>query len=378
MDPITIAFVAGLAKTVPGLVGNWLQTRSMVRVEYTRARIAETAAEANYRRWIEQQRYTATIANYPLGAPGNLRALFPGSGQRPMILVSPLPPGAWPSLNDIPERVYELFNEVDKIGSYAQAISGAFVRDAGAYRFIDGEVTARTIALHEFSRAPAIVVYFEQGPRTLTACAYLSTVFRSAGGESSFSFVIARYVNDPRSSGSAATPLGGDLPAWRLINLDKFSPLDASAIVAQTITWFLLAAIDAYWTQKGMASPGLLALSGADPDGRYSDMQGRITPSPPRGAAIQFLGDDADLRGRLEREGGQLAEAGFQVSAEELNSGYVGLHVRGSAKDVVFVVDRDYPNAPPVAIRAGGTPIEIDASDWSSECTLMDIVEAVP
>jgi hypothetical protein len=374
MDPITIAFLAGLAKTVPGLVGNWLQTRNTIRVEYTRARIAETAEEANHRRWMEQQRYTATIANYPLGAPGNLRTLFPGSGQRPMILVSPLPPGAWPSLNAIPERVHELFNEVDKIGSYAQAISGAFVRDAGAYRFIDGEVTARTIALYEFSRAPAIVIYFEQGLRTLTACAYLSTVFGSVGGESSFSFVIARYINDPSSSGSPITSLGGDLPAWRLINLDKFSPLDASAIVAQTITWFLLAAIDAYWTQKGLVSPGLLTLSGAG----YPDTQLRITPSPPENAAIQFLGDDADLRGRLEREAGQLVEAGFQLSAEELNSGYVGLHVRGGAKDVVFVVDSDYPNAPPVAIRAGGTPIEIDASDWSSECTLMDIVEAVP
>lgn len=372
MDPITIAFLTGLARTVPGLVGDWLKTRNAIRVEYTRALITETAAEAGQRRWREQQEYTATIASYPLGIPGNLRRLFPMAGQRPMILVSPLPPGAWPSLNAIPERVHELFNEVEKTGLYAQAISGAFARDAGTYRFIDGEVTARTIARHEFSLAPAIVVYFEQGPRTLTACAYLSTIFGSTSGEPSFSFEIARYINDPTSSGSPVAPLGGDLPAWRLINLDKFSPLDASQIVAQTITWFLLATIDAYWTQKGAANPGLLALSGAVP-ARGPE---RITPSLPENALIQFLGDNADLRGRLEREARQLAGAGFQVSAEELSNGYVGLHVRGAGKDVVFVVDSYYPDAPPVVIQADETPIEIDASDWSSECTLMDIVEA--
>jgi hypothetical protein len=384
MDPftaaLTTAFLAGLCRSVPGLVSDWLKTRNAIRVEYTRARITESTEEARHRRGVEAQEYKATIASYPLGVPGKLRTLFPMSGQRPLILVSPLPPGVWPSLNAIPERVQALFNEVDKIGSYAQAISGAFVCDAGTHRFIDGEVTARAIAKHEFIREPAILVYFEQSPRTLTACAYLSTLFGSVGGESSFSFVIARYINDPGSSIPAVTSLGGDLPAWRYINLDKLPPqVDASDIVAQTITWFLLAAIDAYWALRAGSDPGLLISAGAVPPSKDHVKSASVTPNyTENDPALQSLINDPDLRDRLEREARQLAEAGFQVSAEEVSKGYVGLHVRGVGKDVVFVVGGDYPSAPPVAIREGETPIEIDAQDWSSECTLMDIVEAVP
>ena len=377
MDPFTAAFLVGICKSVPGLVSDWLKTRNASRVENTRARITESTEEARLRRSIQAQEYAATIASYPLGVPGKIRTLFPVSGQRPMILISPLPPGTWPSLNAIPERVHALFDEVDNARSYAQAISGAFVRDAGIPRFIDGEVTARTIATHEFTRALAILIYFEQSPRTLTACAYLSTVFGSSGGESSFSFVIARYINDPGSSGQAVTSLDGDLPAWRSINLDKLSPLDASEIVAQTITWFLLATVDAYWAQKGESNPGLLVSAGVVPASRYPGMSA-VTSSRISDAADRFLESDVDLRGRLEREGRQLVEAGFQVSAEDLGNGCVGVHVRAVSKDVVFVVDGAYPGAPPIEIRAAGTPIKIDASDWSPECTLMDVVEAVP
>jgi hypothetical protein len=370
IDPITLAFLTGVARSVPGLVSDWVRTRNEIRVEYTRAQIAGNAEITTLRR-------QAAIRDYPLGLPGRLRDLFELSGRLPVILVSPLPPQAWPSLTAIPERVQGLLSEVPRLGSYAQPISGAFVREAGISRFIDGEVAARTVAVSEFSREPAVLIYFEHTPRALTALAYLSTVFGSVGGDSSFSFVIARYTQDPASNTPPVMPLGGDLPAWRLINLSALASLDASDVVSQTITWFLLAVIDAYWEQKADRDPGLLASVGVLPAPARPVRFPAAIPAHTEELPAQFLGNDVDLRSRLEREARQLVHKGFQVSAEELDSGYVGMHITGVTKDVVFVVDGSYPDAPPVAISTRGAPIEIGASDWSPECTLMDVVEAI-
>lgn len=377
LDPITSTFLMGLARSVPGLISDWLKTRNQIRLEYTRGWVNERGEQARHQQWRERTEYPAVLASYPLGVPGRLGTLFQTPGRLPLILVSPLPPGAWPSLEAIPERVHELLGAADKMRLYAQVVSGAFARDAGVSRYIDGEVAARTVAGYEFSREPAVLVYFEQGVRTLTAHAYLSTVFGSVGGESSFSFVIARYTRDPACNVPPVTSLGGDLPAWRLINLSAFAPSDASDVVAQTVTWFLLAVIDAYWELKNGNNPRLLSSAGAVPLSGHPAIPADRKPDHTTEASIQFLGNYVDLRIRLEHEARQFAGTGFEVTAEELPDGHVGMHVRGRGKDVVFVVDSHYPDAPPVAIQVGEELIGIDASDWSSECTLMDLVEAI-
>lgn len=356
MDLIT-QFLFPLGAAVPKVVGNWIETRNAIRLEYTKARLTEDQEQARHRRDRELREISAISASYPLGPPGRLRTLLTFSGL-PLILVSPLPPGAWFASDVVPARIQGLLQENEKLGSYAQPVSGAFVRDAGLLRFVEGDIGARAIARYEFGGEPAVLVYFEQASNALVARAYLSTIFGSVGGDSAFSFIIARYSRVPTSNTSPVTSLGGDLPAWRVINLDAFPESDPVEIVAHTITWFLLAVVDAYWMLKAGIHPGLLTVSG-------------VASSP-------ALVSASVRHARLEREKWQLTAAGLQVTSEEITDRYVGVHVQGSGKDVVFVLDDRYPDSPPAEIRASGASFEIDASDWSPECNLMDVVEALP
>lgn len=369
LDVIT-PFILGLAKAVPGLVGNWIQTRNTIRVEYTRARLTETADQARHRRALELQEFAALSQSYPLGTPGRLRSILNSSGL-PTILVSPLPPTAWLSQSTVPIRVLELLGEIESIGAYAQPLSGAFVQDIASRRFVDGEVGARTIARLEFGHEPAILVYFEQGVTTLTARAFLSTVFGSVGGDTGFSFAIARYGKSGASE-STATALGGDLPAWRIINLESFPDVDHAEVVAYTVTWFLLAVIDAYWTIRSGTPPGLLRSVGI---GSVSTGPAcHETTTEPR----HLLASDPIRHARVEQEAQRLAASGFEVTAEEVTDRHIGLHVKGLQKDVIFVLDDEYPQSPPARIQTAETSFQIEASDWSPECTLIDVVEALP
>jgi len=299
-----------------------------------------------------------------------LRTLLPTTGL-PAILVSPPPPEAWRGSEGIAERIRELITGTERITDFAQMPSGVFRRDGAVVRFIDGEMGARWVANTEFEREPAILVYFEHSQHSLTAYAYLSTVFGSVGGDLSFPFTIARYVRT-QPGGPAVSAKDGDLPAWHSINLAAFAGIEPAEVVAYTITWFLLAVVDNYWRLKSGIDPGLLAQFGVG--------EGRATADRPRTEAIteraEFLPAAPSRRARLELDARQLADNGFEVTAEELDGGYVGLHVEGVI-DVIFVVDATYPDAPPAVIQVDGVDVSLDATGWSSECTLTDIVEAL-
>jgi hypothetical protein len=371
-------FLAGLASAVPRLVSSWIETRNALRVEYTRAHLNGLSEEHRLRMAVQLQRIeldTLLATTYPLGVPGHVRSRVRGSGL-PVILVSPPPPGASLPVGGAAERIEEILSEVQSIDRYGRVISGAFVREAGQSRYIDGENGARTIARSEFGLGPAILIYFEWRAQALSAHAYLSTVFGSVGGDSGFPFVVARYSRERRSNGPAVLARDGDLPSWHHIDLRALPEADPVDVVAYTVALFLLATIDAYWEMRTGQAPGLLAQAragwgGEDVAAPRGPTNAVDTTPPPNG----FLAGDPHRRARLEQDARQLAEVGYEVTAEELGAGYVGLHVRGMA-DVIFVVDARYPQAPPVVIRFGDTDIEIEPAHWSSECTLADVVEA--
>jgi hypothetical protein len=364
MLELLVPFLQGLVTAVPKMVGSWVETRNSIRVEHVRAHLNTLAEERRVQTAIRLHEAELTrqqAAGYPLGVPGRLRTLLPGSGL-PTVIVSPPPPESPLRLDGLADRVRELVTAVDGFSSYAAMPSGVFARDAGVPRFLDGEVGARTVADAEFAGRPAILIYFEPGGRSLTARAYLSAVFGTTGGAAGFPFPIARYgMGLP---GGAAAMRDTDLPSWHHVDLTAVPNLAPVEVAAATIGWFLLSVLDTYWQLTAGVTAGLLARSGA---ARMIDVGPPAEPAEPIG-----LGRLA----RLEFEARRLSGLGYRVAAEELPGGYAGLHLTGP-QDVIFVVDASYPQLPPVVIRTGDCDVHIDAADWSAECTLTDIVEAL-
>ncbi|GAB2862654.1 hypothetical protein [Lentzea nigeriaca] len=349
-------FLGGLLGAVPNLVTSWVETRNAIRVEHVRAHLNEITEERRVQAAIrlhEAELESQVAAGYPLGVPGRLRSLLPQSGL-PTIIVSP-PPHPMPGLVEL---ISELLHGVEGFARYATMPSGVFARDGGVQRFIDGEVGARLVARSEFERRPVVIIYFEQSDRSLTAHAYLSSIFGTTGGESGFPFMIAKY-----GKGSGFARRDTDLPSWHLINLAAVNDREPVEVVAATVSWFVLAVLDTYWDMSAAVKPDLLARTSA------GQMIGaHLPPAEHEPADEQFE--------RVEREARQLAGLGYEVTAEKLGEGNIGLHVRGD-QDIIFVIDSSYPVLPPTVIRSGDTDVHIDATDWSSECGLADIVEAL-
>ncbi|MFI5911131.1 hypothetical protein [Dactylosporangium sp. NPDC051541] len=325
MDPLT-AFVFGLVSVVPKIVLTWVETRSRLRVEQLRADLAERHEQRGFERSLRlKQAERPTVPQQRSQTDA-----------RPAIVVAAVPTQADPSLAGVPDTVRRLLGEIDGIGARADVVP--VERTAGGpVRSLAG---ARAAA-ERFAPQPAVVVYLTVNGATTTALAHLSTGFAAAGKAPAQAALIARYSWDDNGRG----------PAHRHINLAAVPERSAEDVVAYTVTWFLLALVDSYWQVKFGVDPGLLA---------------------------QTRGESAAERtARLEREAAVLAAAGYTVTAEEIADDYIGLHVEGPSGDVVFVVDADYPDTPPVTIIAGGSRIELGAADWTPECTLADIVEAL-
>jgi len=378
LDPLS-AFVAGVIGIVPRIVVTWVETRSRMRVEQFRADLAEAREQHNFERNLRlryatanpsriqsnaydrvtpptQQRSTAQGRTYTPPIPHQTR----DSG-RPAIVVASLPANADRSVTGVPHAIRRLLGEISGIEARAEVVPAVRVAASN----VRGPADARALAT-TFGAQPTIVVYFTvSADRTLAAHAYLATVFGSTDGRLTQSFVVARYG---RGSATPRVVAGtGDLPTYQHINLDALPDRSNEDVVAYTVTWFLLAVLDAYWRLKNGTDPGLLA--------QTKSVQPPVPPQ--RRVSNQFLPGAAEQRARLEQEASELAGAGFTVTAEEIDEQYVGMHARSAKVDVIFVVDATYPNTPPIVIRAGDTTIEIDDSDWTSECTLADIVEAL-
>lgn len=340
-------FISGLLTAVPQIVASWIEARAKVRV-----------AHLQYQ-----------IERYPLGIPGQFRRVV-GSSGLPTILLSDHNDGRWPG--EITPRIREFLGEFTAIGQYARIPSGAFARDDGVHRTIDGEVAARTIARSEFRRDPAILIYFEPGPTTLTAHAYLSAFFDATRRADGVVFLIARYGRSGGPGPAAVRARAGDLPSWQHIDLKAASAFAERDVVAASVTDFVLAAVDAYWRLRFGMTTGLR------PGNRQ--IQPAAAHSRPALTPIDdgLFADAPALRSRLEHEVRGLMNDGYTVTVEELPGGFTGVHVE-RPKDVVFVVDGKYPATPPAWIRVNGSEdIPLENVAWSPEFRLADILEAIP
>ncbi|GLZ40788.1 hypothetical protein [Actinokineospora sp. NBRC 105648] len=347
------SFLTGLFSAVPQAVTSWVEGRNAVRIEHLRNQFDAEAQERSVRtarRMREIDLEFRQSESYPLGVPGKLGQLLSTSAV-PILLVSPAPPRCPVDLDGVADRVVEILAGQSGFGGYATAPTGAFSRDGGTPRFIDGDVGARVVAEAEFAdRGPAVIVYFVAGARTVTAHAYLSTVFGSVAGQDGIPYAIARYGRD----GSGSTALrDAHLPSWHHIDLDQFPAAAPVDVVAATTAWFLLSVVDAYWQLTTGAVPGLLAAVAA------------AHTTAPADSPVAVA----------EREAARLSALGYDVTAELIDGG-IGLFLTGK-HEVAIVLGADYPAAPPLAIRVDGVDIGISPANWSPECTLADVVEAL-
>jgi hypothetical protein len=260
---------------------------------------------------------------------------------------------------EVARRAKELLTGTSDISEFLQLQIGP-----ASGRLVDDEASARSVAATEFARRPAIVVFFGKSGDAITAHALLSTVFDAADGSSSLLFPIARYV---RSGGGGVQAGDGHLPSWQGIDLDTLREWDPAEIVASTVAAFLLATTDAFWHLRTGLSPNLFARSGIATRLEGFDAAA-ATPEPPAATVQQGWG-------RIEAEAGRLVVKGFNVEAEALEHGLIGLHASGPM-DVRFVLAADHPRSPPLAVAVDGTEIAIAEEDWSPECSVVDIVEA--
>jgi hypothetical protein len=397
VDPLS-GFLTGLIGAVPRLVVEWVKSRNTIRVERVRAELAEARDQQNFERTVrlrlldadlrrrqppppapmphvgahghrtegrpansggsKRQKTPPPRAPYPAGAPSRGSARVGRSGT-PAILIGDVPASGHDRVDEVPRRIEALLTEIRGFDARARVVHvappvAAAIRHASA---------ARSAAM-SFGGSPVIVVFFRAEADGVAAYAHLSTVFD--GNSAAESFLVAHYTTH-RSAGPVV-PGDGDLPSWRRIDLSAVAEVPPADIISYTVTWFLLAVVDWYWTIKNGNNPGLLAQTYVR--GAGGPVRGSSPSDRPDWAAHERFT-------RLEREATELARVGYDVTAEELDGGHMGLHVTGESVDVVFVVGEGYPDHPPVAVHSGATDIVISDSDWNSECTLVEIVEAL-
>ncbi|WP_091035120.1 hypothetical protein [Glycomyces harbinensis] len=360
-------FIGGLAGAVAKMVGVWAEARMVSRVESARVQLAHTDRDSEYQHELRMHRLRLEGRVASPAAPVRAAEVsVPLHGSEvPIALVSAMPPGGEPAGPDVPRRVGQLLTGLSDLSEYLQLQSGLSPGNVARGRIVDGALGAKSIAAMEFTRKPAIIVFFDVSGGAVTANAVLSTVFNAADGSPSLVFPIARYHRD----GGGTAPLGGHLPSWQGIDLDALPDRDPAEVIATTVSAFLLATVDAYWHLRTGLSPNLFARSGVGTLLEGLDGAAPVASEPPAAA------NGAAWR-RIESESGRLVVKGFGVEAEELPNGLIGLHASGPL-DVRFVLAADYPRTAPLAVAVDGVEIEIAEKDWSPECSIIDIVEAV-
>ena len=116
VDPILTPIVIGVAKIATRVVGNWVQARMQIRVEYTRAMLASA---------LEDQRHRNTVNEMIIAqSPGRTSAVIAvdrfGTSGTPALLVSPPPRAAAVTLTENLDRlVLAALADVPTLSTYA-------------------------------------------------------------------------------------------------------------------------------------------------------------------------------------------------------------------------------------------------------------------
>lgn len=374
------------------MVSDELKTRGQMRIEREKARLALQAEERKTaltgaleheqrQHEIALQKIAFSVQHYPLGLPGRL--LNPGTGHQPAVLISPPPGGSVAAAaagtrpaTRIDELAYDWLREAPEIARYADLLTGAFTSDAGVPRAINGIAQAEEIVAAEFVSRPAILVFFERHAAGVSVVAYLTRMFQADDGDFGFPIHVARFVTDGEPAAPlVATRADSDLPIWQHIDISGWTGRQDD-VIAAVISWFILAALDAYWSMQGAPGTGLLRSALAE--------QGTGgMPLPADASLSQARGElERQLVRRLDTELTFLAQAGFDLGdVVEYGANKLGVTASRGGTQIGFIVGPDYPAKPPLVLAVGMTGqqrYEISEADWTPDRNLLEIAEGIP
>jgi hypothetical protein len=376
---------------LPDMVSSELKTRGQIRAKREEVRLAILVEERKtaLTRALERERREHEIAlhriafsarHYPLGLPGRL--LNPGAGHQPAVLIAPPPGGAvsaaaasaWPT-SRVDELAYDWLREAPEIARYADLLTGAFASDAGMPRAITGVAQAQEVVAAEFVSRPAIIIFFERHATGVSVVAYLTRMFQASDGDLGFPIQVARFVTDgDPTAPPVATRADSDLPIWQHIDISGW-PGRRDDVIAAVISWFTLAALDAYWSIQGVPGTGLLR----------SALQGQGTGGMPLPAdtSLSQAHDqpESQLVRRLDTELTCLAQAGFDLGdVIDYGANKLGVTATRRGTQIGFIVGPDYPAKPPLVLAVGMTGqqrYEISEADWTPDMNLLEIAEGI-
>ncbi|GAA3685672.1 hypothetical protein GCM10022224_058070 [Nonomuraea antimicrobica] len=378
---IVTSVVGTLAGKIPELIIDHVRNRraaeeqALVDQQASVNQVAEERLETSRQSFAREQherdllleRYRLRNAHYPLGLVGRLQHKTPNF--RPSVLISPVPAGGRLAGNRVPGLVHEALRGVSAFAKFADLHTGSFVSDNGVPRAITGSVGAEEIGALEFPGQPAIILYFERDGDTLSAFAFLNSLFPTVDGSLGFSLRVASFGWDQAPGARHSLPGDGDLPTWQYINLAA-APQPEDRVVAAVIAWFVLACLDSHWQARGVHDADLLGeVLQAAPD------TAQTVPTPPEEPPL------GEVFGyRLETELGELIHAGYEPEVAAFTDQQVAVIVELEDSQVALIVTADYPATPPlVLVQSGaeGERLDLDESGWSPDRTLLEIVESL-
>ena len=276
----------------------------------------------------------------------------------------------------VDELAYDWLREAPEIARYADLLTGAFTSDAGVPRAINGVAQAEEIVAAEFVSRPAILVFFERHATGVSVVAYLTRMFQADDGDFGFPIRVARFVTDgDPAAPPVATRADSDLPIWQNIDISGW-PGRQDDVIAAVISWFTLAALDAYWSMQGVPGTGLLRSALAE-----QDTGGMPLPTD---ASLSQAHDQLErqLVRRLDTELTCLAQAGFDLGdVVEWGANKLGVTAARDGTQIGFIVGSDYPAKPPLVMAVGMTGqqrYEISEADWTPDRNLLEIAEGIP
>ncbi|MER7362446.1 hypothetical protein [Nonomuraea wenchangensis] len=372
---IITSVLGGLAGKIPELIIDRAGERRAAAERASLDSVAEQRLAATlqahsreqYERGLFLERYRLQNAHYPLGVVGRLHRTT--SNSLPSVLVSPVAPGGRLAGHRIPGLVHEALRGVTAFPRFAKLRTGSFVSDNGVPRTITGSVGAEEIAALEFPGRPAIILYFERDGDRLSVFAFLNALFPAVDGASGFGLRVATFGWDPPLGTMHSRPGDGDLPTWQYVDLSA-APQPADRVVAAVLAWFVLACLDQHWRIRGVHDPGLLdEVLRAVPDAAVAPAA--AVPAPPAGEVFGY---------RMETELGELIHAGYAPEIAAFTDSQVAVIVELEECQVALVVSAAYPAEPPlVLVQSGaeGECLDLDASGWSPDRTLLEIVESL-
>lgn len=379
---ITGPVLETIVGALPNLLGEQLRTRGVIRQQRDQARLSELAderrnaaqlayLEQEHQRRILMEKYTNQAERYPLGVIGRLRDLTAINDARPAVVVSPTAGAA----SGVPPLVQQALQDISEFAAFAQLHTGGFVSDAGISRVIAGSVGAAEIGALEFPGHPAILIYFEDSGRQINVFAYLGSMFPLSDGRTGFDLRIGSFGAGGRPSAAS----NGSLPTWQYIDLNEIDGPQEEAIAA-VVAWFVATCVETYWELRGVRSldlrvPRQAPIAAAD--------RSPLPEAPePEISLIDRLNDSASVFGcRIQQEATTLLQLGYlDIETFEFGTERVELHVSSAARSTSFLLDSEFPASPPEIFSINATGCErilLDASAWSPEHTLADILEAL-